>query len=609
METQLSEDPEIRSSPLNDVLDNQTNISSSCRRMAAFNHVQKSAPEVPAGILRMEAAAAQLTRNKRVVFFTSIFVVAYVYGLDSLTRHAYVPYATSSYQSHSLLATINVIRGVVVAAIQPTIARLSDTFGRIEVFTIAVLLYTVGTVIETFAPNVQAFAGGAVLYQLGYSISTLTIEIMIADFTSVKTRLFFAFVPNWPFLLNTWISGNVTSAVLSNTSWKWGIGMFAILYPVCAMPLIMLMFILGRQARGAASAKVNRRSVLQTLATLFWELDIVGVLILTAALAMTLIPLTLAGGVSSRWRDAGILSPVVIGFVLFPVFVLWERQTSHPLVPFTLLKDRTVWASLGISGLFPLAFVIHANYLFTLLIVSYDFSITTATRIASLYSFCAVVVGAVLGVIVIKVRRLKQFIIAGTAMWLVGGGLIYHYRGGSDSQAGIITGEVIIGSAAGFFSWPVYVLIQTVARHEHISVLISLVFTANHLGQAFGNCISGAIWTQTLLNELGKNLDQFGNATLATAMYASPFTVVSEYPPGTPEREAIVASYRYIQRLLTIAAMCFAAPMLILAFFLRDPKLSSQQTQPEAEGNASQQEQPIRRDEVWPRRWLGTIIN
>jgi hypothetical protein len=41
---------------------------------------------------------------------------------------------------------------------------------------------------------------------------------------------------------------------------------------------------------------------------------------------------------------------------------------------------------LGISGLFPPAFVIHANYLFTLLIVSYNFSITTAACIASLYN-------------------------------------------------------------------------------------------------------------------------------------------------------------------------------------------------------------------------------
>jgi SIT family siderophore-iron:H+ symporter-like MFS transporter len=75
---------------------------------------------------------------------------------------------------------------------------------------------------------------------------------------------------------------------------------------------------------------------------------------------------------------------------------------------------------LGISGLFSLAFVTHANYLFTLFIVSYNSSITTATRVASLYSFCAAVVGSILGAVVIKVRRLKQFVIFGTAMWFVG---------------------------------------------------------------------------------------------------------------------------------------------------------------------------------------------
>jgi SIT family siderophore-iron:H+ symporter-like MFS transporter len=139
------------------------------------------------GIVRMEAAAAHLTTVERVIFFSSIFVVSYSYGLDQLTRSAYVPYATTSYQNHAMLATINVIRGVVAAAIQPTVTRLSEIFGRIEIFSLAVVLYTLGTVAETFAKNVRTFAGGAIRYQVGYNISTLTIEIMIAEFTSVKT--------------------------------------------------------------------------------------------------------------------------------------------------------------------------------------------------------------------------------------------------------------------------------------------------------------------------------------------------------------------------------------------------------------------------------------
>ncbi|KAI8712885.1 hypothetical protein NCS52_01388000 [Fusarium sp. LHS14.1] len=290
----------------------------------------------------MEAAAAQLTTVKKCIFFTSIFFVSYALGLDFLVRNTYVPYATSSFANHSLLSTINVIRGVVAAAVQPSVARLTDVFGRIEIFTAAMLLNMAGTIIETFSVNIQGFAGGAMLHQLGYTLSVLTIEIMIADFTSMRTRLFFAFVPNWPFLVNTWISGNVTSAVLSVTSWNWGVGMFAIINPICAVPLIVLMFILGRQAKVSSQDQEKSPSSFRvgSLKTLFWELDVIEALLLTAALAMTLIPLTLAGGQSTKWRDPGILTPIIIGFLLLPTFFMWEKQQTQPEVEMGGTEDR-----------------------------------------------------------------------------------------------------------------------------------------------------------------------------------------------------------------------------------------------------------------------------
>lgn len=54
-------------------------------------------------------------------------------------------YATGSYDRHSLLATLNVVRAVIAAAAQPTAAKLADVFGRVEVLIVSVLFYVVGT--------------------------------------------------------------------------------------------------------------------------------------------------------------------------------------------------------------------------------------------------------------------------------------------------------------------------------------------------------------------------------------------------------------------------------------------------------------------------------
>lgn len=77
--------------------------------------------------------------------------------------------------------------------------------------------------------------------------------------------------------------------------------------------------------------------------------------------------------------------------------------------------------------------------------MGYGESITSATRISSLYSFVSVLTGTLLGLVVVRVQRLKAFIIFGTVMWMVAFGILIKYRGGSDNRGGIIAGQVLLG--------------------------------------------------------------------------------------------------------------------------------------------------------------------
>ncbi|RMZ75799.1 hypothetical protein DV738_g5294, partial [Chaetothyriales sp. CBS 135597] len=431
------------------------------------------------GVARVEVAATQLNKPKQWTLFTFVLLFGFSYGLDTLVRGTFITYATVSFGNHSLITTVSIVQGVIAAAIQPSVAKLADAFGRFEIFAFGVFLYTLGTVVEAVAVNVAGLASGAVVAQLGFNIFVLTLDIIIADVTSLKTRLFFTYLPNLPYLVNTWI-----------------------------------------------------------------------------------------GGSSSKWDNASILAPVILGALTLVCFVLWERKTPYPLLPAYLLNDQMVWWCILITILYTVGYTCHVSYLFTLLIVSYNFSIEAATTVASVSGFSNALASLVVSTIVIKVRHLKGFILAGIGLAFVAFGLTYHYRGGMSSQSGLIGAE-------------------TAAQHQHMGVLIALLFTSTNMGSAIGSCISGAIWTQTLYNDLNQSLAPFGNSTLATLVYASPLTVVPEYPVGTPVRDAIIESYQHIQRLLSITCLCLSIPMLIFGLFLRDPRLSDLQTQPEAELNAA----------------------
>lgn len=502
------------------------------------------------------------------------------------------------------------IRAVVAAAAQPTAARIADVFGRVELILVSVVFYVVGTIIEACADRVQTFAAGAVLYQIGYTCVLLLVEVVIGDITSLRSRLFFSYIPALPFIINTWISGNVTSAVLGTTTWQWGIGMWALIYPVCALPLLITLYLVARRARKAGSLD-SYKSPYQLLGPrrlaveLFWQLDVIGIILIIAIFGLILAPLTLAGGASAQWQKADIIAPVVIGIICVPVFIVWESRAPHPIVPFHLLQDRAVWAALGMATMLNFAWTMQGDYLYTVLIVAFNESIKSATRITSLYSFASVITGGLIGLIVIKVRRLKAFIVTGTVLFLVAFGLLIRYRGSpsSDSHAGIIGAQVLLGIAGGMFPYPGQASIQAATQHEHLAVVTGLYLSCYSIGSALGNTVSGAIWTQVLPGKLEKNLAQFGNTTLATAVYGDPFTFTAAYTVDTAQRSQVIDAYQATQRLLCITGICLCVPLIIFSTLLRDPKLGNEQSRPEAEGGIESPNQTYEVKAEGRRRW------
>ena len=536
------------------------------------------------GVARIEAINQAITRTDRIFIFIGIFFIAYAYGLDGTLRYAYQPSATADFSTHSLLSTINVLRAVIACAAQPTSAKIADVFGRVELIMASVFFYIIGTIVEATSTGVSSFAAGAVIYQVGYTMIIFLVEVIIADITSTRSRVFFSYIPALPFIINAWASGDVSEAVLKATTWRWGVGMWAIIYTACALPLIISLQWVAMKAKRQGLLEGYKTSFQALGATnlaieLFWLLDIVGIILIIAVLALILVPLTLAGGFANKWGQGHIIAPLVIGFLCIPVFVIWELRAPHPLAPFHLMKDRAIWAPLGIACFLNFSWYMQADYLWTVLQVAFGFSVKAATRIISLYSFSSVITGPILGLVVYKVKRLKYFMIFGTILFLVAFGLLIRYRGSSASgdRSGVIGAQVLLGIAGGMFPYPAQASLQVHVKHEHLALMTGIYLALYQIGSALGNTVSGAVWTQVGPSTLAKNLADI-NSTVAELTYANPFAMILEYPIGTPERTAIIKSYQHIQRLLCIVGICLVLPLIIFACLCPNSKLNDKQT-------------------------------
>lgn len=319
---------------------------------------------------------------------------------------------------------------------------------------IFLLTFLKGMACSAAAQNVATLLAGQVLFQIGFTTIQLVVEVLIADLTSLRSRLLVSYVPSAPYIINVWISGNISAAVLAvdGPGWRWGFGMWCIIFPFSCLPLLITMGLLTRRARKSGlleqfKSPLQHMGVVALARELFWQLDIIGMILLILVFGLILVPLTLAGGVSSNWSSASIIAPLVIGFVLVPVFAFWERMAKYPLVPFHLLKDRGVWGPLGIALFLNFAWYMQGDYLYSVLIVAFDFSYINANRISSLYTFVSVLMGLAVGIAVRFVKQLKWFIVSGTVLFMVAFGVLIRYRGGTDgaSQSGVIGGEVLLG--------------------------------------------------------------------------------------------------------------------------------------------------------------------
>jgi MFS family permease len=88
-------------------------------------------------------------------------------------------------------------------------------------------------------------------------------------------------------------------------------------------------------------------SFTKILKNLWCELDIGGIILLSAAFSLILIPLTIASKVSDGWRSGRVIAMLVIGVVCLFTFPFWEslkKLAPRPLIHLFLFKSRTFCA-------------------------------------------------------------------------------------------------------------------------------------------------------------------------------------------------------------------------------------------------------------------------
>ncbi|CRG84194.1 Siderophore iron transporter mirB [Talaromyces islandicus] len=523
------------------------------------------------GVQQVEAITQVWSKRALWITFALLYVVSFVDSLMEATQTQLTPYVTSTFSEHALLSTTNVISTIVGGVAALPVAKIINIWGRVEGFTIMILLIVVGLITKAVCHNVETYAAAQTIFWIGHIGLGYIIDVFLADMTTLQGRMLIFGINATPSIATTFSGPAIAQDYLDGSTWRWTFGTFAIVMPTFAIP-VLISFILNRQKakrHGLMPERESGRSSYMSVRHYVREFDVFGILLTTAGFALILLPLSLASSSASKWQSGHIIVMLVIGVCCLIEFVVWERWfVPIPYLPWKYLKDRTILAScVCFFALFTSIYCWDIYFSSYLQVVNQQ-SVKNAGYILNSYSLASSVFSPLVGFLIQRTGRFKWLGMAAIPFSALGTGLLVYFRHPGAGIGYLVMCQIFNGVAGAIVPLCTQMAVMVSVGHNEVAVVLALHTVFGSMGAAIGLAISGAIWTNTLPRAIHNHLPEAQKDQYMT-IYSSLKTQLS-YKWGSPVREAIVAAYGDTQRLLAVTGACFIPLMFIMIFAWKD---------------------------------------
>ncbi|WP_297068313.1 MFS transporter [Thermococcus sp.] len=252
----------------------------------------------------------------------------------------------------SWVLTIYLLVGTVSAAI---FGKLGDMYGKKKMFLLALSFYTIGVVLNGFAPDYHWLLVSRGVQGLGMAIFPLAFSLVREEFPP-------SMVPQVQGMISAMFAVGMVIAlplgawVTQNYGWRWTYH--------SAAPFAVLMFFLAwkilRESRYINPGKVD------------WP----GALFLAVAVVPALVAVTRAPNIG--WTAGQTLILFGIAVAGFVILTLWERRVENPLMPLPIITSRNpAIVNVGITfAAFGISMMSQANTYIFQMIPPYGFGKT-----------------------------------------------------------------------------------------------------------------------------------------------------------------------------------------------------------------------------------------
>lgn len=469
------------------------------------------------------------------------------------------PYVTSSFQEHSLTATTAIVAGLVGGLVKLPYAKLLDVWGRAQGFALMIGLLTIGLIMMAGCNNVQTYCAAQVFYWIGYNGLSFTITIFIADTSSLRNRAFMIAYSASPSIATTWAYGPATERILETIGLRWGLGIWAIVMPIAYFPLFALFYYNQRKAEklGLVPRDPSGRTLAQSIFYYAREFDIIGLILISAGLALFLLALSLYSYQADQWRSPLIICFLIFGGLLVIAFCLYERYIAPvTFIPWRLMRNRTVFFTFTMVASLYMIWYIWNSYFYSMLIVVFNTSVSVATYIQNIYTVGSCFWGVVMGIVIRYNGRLKwQALYFGVPITILGVGLMIYFRQPDMDVSYLAMCMIFIAFGGGTLVICEQMTVMAVSTQQDIPAILAMEAMIASVGGSIGSTIAAAMWTGIF----PVKLQQYLPAGAPLAEIYGDMVKQASYPLGSPIRDGINRAYGDTQKLMLITSTCLYA--------------------------------------------------
>jgi EmrB/QacA subfamily drug resistance transporter len=292
-----------------------------------------------------------------------------------------------------------------MTATTPLWGKLADLFDKKLLVQLALVIYTVGSVIAALAPSMGVLIGARVVQGLGVGGLTALVQVVIASMVSPRERGRYSGYIGAVFATAT-VSGPLIGGLIVDSPLGWR-GCFIVVIPIAIAAFVLL--------QKTLHLPFVKREV---------TVDYLGATLIMGGVSTLLVWVSLAG-TNFDWVSSASALLVVVGLALVAASLLVEaRVAKDPIIPLRLFRDRTTALATAASVLIGLAMFGATVYLSQYFQLSRGMTPTEA----GLMSICMVggllVASITSGRIISATGVWKRWLVGGAALVVVGMALL-----------------------------------------------------------------------------------------------------------------------------------------------------------------------------------------